>query len=67
MRRSAEPSRHAEIVRRLDRLVDGIAAMIDMMDDYLRAGPIDAMVPVETQADVDMAFALLHAEPAGVA
>lgn len=67
MRRSAEPSRHVEIARKLHRLVDDLSAMIEMMDERMAIGPVEALVPVETQADIDRAFALLHAEPAGVA
>lgn len=67
MRRSAEPSRHVEIARKLHRLVDDLSAMIEMMDEHMATGPVEALVPVETQADIDRAFALLHAEPAGVA
>ena len=67
MRPNAEPSRHTEIARKLHRLVDDLSVMIEMMDEHMATGPVEALVPVETQADADRAFALLHAEPAGVA
>ena len=50
MRRSAEPSRHVEIARKLHRLVDYLSAMIEMMDEHLRAGPITILPNGEIRA-----------------